>query len=183
MRIISGRHKGRTLLVPPNFKGRPTTDFAREGLFNVLQNQVHWEDMRVLELFAGTGAFGLECASRGAEDILAVEIQHLHVDWIRRNFVHFEVPKAKVIQQDVFKFITQYNGPRFDLVFADPPFDLPSLAQLPTLVADSAMLPSGGLFILEHPKEFHFETLEGFVKTKQYANVFFSFFEFSGKSI
>jgi 16S rRNA (guanine966-N2)-methyltransferase len=182
MRIISGQHKGRTLLVPSNFKGRPTTDFAREGLFNVLQNQVDWEGLRVLELFAGTGAFGLECASRGTEDILAVEVQHLHVEWIRRNFVHFEVPKAKVIQQDVFKFISQYSGPGFDLIFADPPFDLPLLPQLPMLVTESALMPSGGLFILEHPKEFRFETQVGFVKTKQYANVFFSFFEFPGKA-
>jgi 16S rRNA (guanine966-N2)-methyltransferase len=176
MRIISGKHKGRSLLVSPKFKGRPTTDFAREGLFNVLQHQVDWDSTSVLDLFAGTGAFGLECSSRGCASVHAVEKEFLHVDWIRKNFRHFEVQKAEVLQMDVFKYIQNYQGPGFDLIFADPPFDLPDLGRLPELVYQNKLLRPYGLFVLEHPRQFDFATTSGFMKMKKYANVHFSFF-------
>ena len=103
MRIIAGTHKGRIIDVPRNFKGRPTTDFAREGLFNLLNNQLNWnDDLKVLDLFAGTGAFSLECFSRGASQILAVDIQPLHVKFINENFKKFGAENATAIKQDVF---------------------------------------------------------------------------------
>jgi 16S rRNA (guanine966-N2)-methyltransferase len=169
-------YKGRSLLVSPKFKGRPTTDFAREGLFNVLQNQVDWDNTAVLDLFAGTGAFGIECASRGCTSVQAVEKEYLHADWIRRNYRHFEMAKAEVFQNDVFKFLQQYGGDGFDLVFADPPFDLPELDRLPALVMEGRILRNDGVFVLEHPKQFQFDDFPGFVKMKRYANVHFSFF-------
>jgi 16S rRNA (guanine966-N2)-methyltransferase len=176
MRIISGRFKGRSLLVPPKFRGRPTTDFAREGLFNVLQNQLEWESTHVLDLFAGTGAFGVECASRGCATIQSVEKEFLHADWIRKNYRHFDLPAAQVFQGDVFKFIQQYQGQGYDLVFADPPFDLPELDRLPQIILEKGLLREGALFVLEHPKQYNFEEFAGFQKMKRYANVHFSFF-------
>lgn len=178
MRIISGKYKGRSLLVPPKFKGRPTTDFAREGLFNVLQNQLDWDSTSVLDLFAGTGAFGLECASRGCAALQAVEKEYLHVDWIRKNFRHFEVQRAEVFQMDVLKFIQNYQGDGYDLIFADPPFDMPELDRLPEWILQHNMLRKDGVFVLEHPRQYQFEHVSGFVKMKKYANVHFSFFAF-----
>jgi 16S rRNA (guanine966-N2)-methyltransferase len=178
MRVISGKFRGRSLLVPGQFKGRPTTDFGREGLFNVLQNQVQWEELRILELFAGTGSFGVECASRGARDITSVEIHSLHTTWIRKNHELFEMQGARVIQLDAFKFLKNGMTEKFDLIFADPPFDQPGIEQLPQLIQEGGWLRHGGLFVLEHATLRKFDDALGFIKSKKYANVNFSFFEF-----
>ena len=176
MRIISGTLKGRSIDVPRNFKGRPTTDFAREGLFNILNNRTEWETMKVLDLFAGTGAFSLECFSRGAQEILAIDLQPLHVRFINENFRKFDATNAHAIKQDVFKWIPS-NTEKFDLVFADPPYDLPGLIRLPKLIMESDMLKPEGLLIVEHGKRTHFSEEHGFVQEKTYSNVTFSFFK------
>jgi 16S rRNA (guanine(966)-N(2))-methyltransferase RsmD len=175
MRIIAGSLKGRAIEVPRNFKGRPTTDFAREGLFNVLNNLVEWEDLRVLDLFAGTGAFSLECFSRGAEAILAVDIQPLHVKFINDNFRNFEANGAHALKQDVFKFLKNPEE-SFDLIFADPPFDIPRLELLPELILNSTAMRENTLVVIEHGKRTDLSGSLGFVQMKSYSNVMFSFF-------
>lgn len=176
MRIISGTLKGRTILVPKNFKGRPTTDFGREGLFNVLQNLVDFQQIHVLELFAGTGAFSVECFSRGAEYIKAVEKHPLHARFIRDNFRSFDMQHTDVVLADVIRFLGQ-ESQQYDLIFADPPYDLPSLELLPTMVLARNLLKADGIFVLEHGKRNNFEQEPGFLQQRQYSNVHFSFFE------
>jgi 16S rRNA (guanine966-N2)-methyltransferase len=175
MRIISGALKGRSIDVPKNFKGRPTTDFAREGLFNVLNNRVNWTETKVLDLFAGTGAFSLECFSRGASQILAVELQPLHVRFINDNFKNFLAHDAHAIKHDVLKWIPT-NKEKFNLIFADPPYDLPSLGKLPGLILNSETLDIGGVLVVEHGKRTSFLNEPGFLLEKTYSNVTFSFF-------
>jgi 16S rRNA (guanine966-N2)-methyltransferase len=176
MRIISGTLKGRNILVPKNFNGRPTTDFGREGLFNVLNNLVDFDQIHVLELFAGTGAFSIECFSRGAEYLKSVEKDPLHARFIRDNFRSFEMTHADVVLADVMKFLGQ-ESQQYDLIFADPPFDLPSLELLPGLVLGRNLLKSEGVFVLEHGKRNNFEQEKGFLQERRYSNVHFSFFE------
>jgi 16S rRNA (guanine(966)-N(2))-methyltransferase RsmD len=176
MRIISGSLKGRSIDVPRNFKGRPTTDFAREGLFNILNNRISWHETKVLDLFAGTGAFSLECFSRGAQDLLAIELQPLHVRFINDNFRRFEATQAQAIKFDVFKWIPTATE-RFDLIFADPPYDLPGLSRLPKLIMESELLTPEGLLIVEHGKRTNFSDQPGFFQEKTYSNVTFSFFK------
>ena len=175
MRIIAGALKGRSIEVPKNFKGRPTTDFAREGLFNVLNNRVEWPEAKVLDLFAGTGAFSLECFSRGAAQILAIDVQPLHVRFMNDNFKNFEAHNAHAIKHDVFKWIPS-NHESFNLIFADPPYDLPSLMKLPSLILQGSMLEEGGVLVVEHGKRTSFLNEPGFLMEKTYSNVTFSFF-------
>lgn len=175
MRIISGSLKGRSIDVPRNFKGRPTTDFAREGLFNVLNNMVEWEGLRVLDLFAGTGAFSLECFSRGSEAILAVDIQPLHVKFINDNFRNFEAIEAHALKQDVFRFLKNPEE-SFDLIFADPPYDLPKLEHLPEWILTSPAMQENTLVVIEHGKRTDLSQQIGFLQMKSYSNVRFSFF-------
>lgn len=176
MRIISGTLKGRSLLVPKNFKGRPTTDFAREGLFNVLNNLVDFNQMDVLDLFSGTGAFALECLSRGADSVTCVEMQSLHVKFIADNFKHFELKGGHAIKADVFKYLLQATA-KYDLIFADPPYNLDRLADLPSLIIEKQLLHEEGLFVLEHPKQFNFAEHPHFFQERKYSNVHFSFFK------
>lgn len=176
MRIIAGSLKGRSIDVPKNFKGRPTTDFAREGLFNVLNNRVNWNKTKVLDLFAGTGAFSLECFSRGADTILAVDLQPLHTRFINENFRKFEALNAQAIKQDVFKWIPTCSE-TFDLIFADPPYDLPGLTKLPGLILEKALLNPEGVLVIEHGKRTDLSQIQGFMFEKTYSNVTFSFFQ------
>jgi len=176
MRIISGSLKGRSIDVPKNFKGRPTTDFAREGLFNVLNNLIELEGVKVLDLFAGTGAFSMECFSRGAGEILAVDIEPLHVRFINDNFRKFSLDNADAIKQDVFRFLKTVDE-KFDLVFADPPYDLPKLILLPECILESAALNENALVVVEHSKRTDLSTCPGFLQVKTYSNVCFSFFK------
>lgn len=178
MRIISGTLKGRSIDVPRNFKGRPTTDFAREGLFNVLNNRVQWDGLKVLDLFAGTGSFSLECFSRGAAQILAIDMQPLHVRFINENFKKFECHDAHAMKNDVFKWIPTSNE-KFDLIFADPPYDLPGLSKLPNLIMNQGILTDVGLLVIEHGKRTHFSDHPAFQYEKTYSNVSFSFFSHS----
>lgn len=176
MRIIGGLLKGRTLKVPAQFKGRPTTDFAREGLFNMLGAMLEWEELQVLELFAGTGAFSIECLSRGAMHVDAVEIQALHVKYIADNFRLFEFRNASVMKDDVFRWL--HSGSRsYDLIFADPPHDLPQLRELPDTILNSTAIAGDGIFVLEHNHRDDFSGHEFLLKSRRFSNVTFSFFQ------
>jgi 16S rRNA (guanine966-N2)-methyltransferase len=175
MRIIAGKFKGHPIAVPKKFQGRPTTDFAREGLFNMLSSTFNFHGSSVLDLFSGTGAFLLECHSRGAERLTGVELQPMHVKSIIQNLQHFKASKSEVVKADVRQFLQSSTG-QYDLIFADPPFDLTWLSELPNLVLASGMLKDSGSLIVEHPKEIQFESHSRFVKHRQYGHVNFSFF-------
>ena len=175
MRIISGRFKGRTIQVPRGFSGRPTTDFAREGLFNILSSIIDWPEKEVLDLFSGTGAFSLECFSRGASAVVAIEKSPVHSASIRDNFRNFDLINGQVIPKDVLTWLKSPTG-QYDLIFADPPFDLPELPLLPGLVLSSGTLRAGGWFVLEHPKSIEFGEKPHFQRHRSFGNVHFSLF-------
>ncbi len=175
MRIISGKFKGRIIKVPRTFKGRPTTDFAREGFFNVVKNYVDFERIKVLELFAGTGAFSIEFMSRGALEVVSVDIAPLHVNFINSVYRQFECKNARAIKADAFRFIGQCKD-QYDVIFADPPYDLPDLTVLPDLVIQHKLLKEGGLFVLEHGERIKFENHSHFEHQRKYGSVNYSFF-------
>lgn len=172
--------KGRTLKVPANFRGRPTTDFAREGLFNMLGAMLDWDELNVLELFAGTGAFSIECLSRGVRHVDAVELDSLHVKSIADNFRNFDFRNANVFRSDAVKWLNN-NNTAYNLIFADPPHDLPSIKDLPGIVMNSAAFAHGALFILEHNHRDDFGQYENFMKCRKFSNVTFSFFSITSQ--
>jgi 16S rRNA (guanine(966)-N(2))-methyltransferase RsmD len=176
MRIISGTFKGRNIEVPKNFDGRPTTDFARESLFNILSHQLDMDGATVLDLFAGTGAVSLECLSRGAQHVQAVEMSPVHVKFIQKNFELFNFDNGDIIRGDVFKFLVKPLE-SFDMVFADPPYDVVGFMKLPSLVLDNGWVKKGGLFVLEHPDKMDFSNHPFFSQHRRYGSVNFTFFK------
>lgn len=175
MRIISGKYRGKQIRPPKNFKARPTTDFAKEGLFNILVNHFDPEELDVLDLFAGTGSISYEFASRGARSIVILEKEQAYYNFIRQTCQDLEMDMATVIRGDVFKYLRRpYQS--FDIIFADPPYDDPLLETLPDLVFSSEILAKGGQFILEHPGTFSFTSHNHFLDQRKYGGVNFSFF-------
>lgn len=176
MRIIGGKYKGKTILPPQGYKARPTTDFAKEGLFNILNNEYEMEGLQVLDLFGGTGAISYEFASRGASMVYCVEMLPLHANFIKSQAASFGMRNLTVVRHNVFDFL-EICREKFDIIFADPPYALEGLASLPDKVFARDILHPGAYFILEHPEEYDFETHSYFIKEKKYGNVHFSFFE------
>lgn len=176
MRIIGGRLKGKTILPPDGYKARPTTDFAKEGLFNILNNEYEMEGLQVLDLFGGTGAISYEFASRGASKVYCVEMLPLHASFIKSQAAKFGMDNLIVVRHNVFEFLGICHE-KFDLVFADPPYALEDLAEIPDKVFARDIMHPGAYFILEHPDTYNFEGHRFFVKEKKYGNVHFSFFE------
>ena len=176
MRIISGKYRGRTIVPPRNLRARPTTDFAKEGLFNILNNEYEMEGLQVLDLFGGTGAISYEFASRGASMVYCVEMLPLHANFIKSQAAKFGMKNLTVVRHNVFEFL-EICREKFDIIFADPPYALEDLATLPDKVFSKDILHPGAYFILEHPEEYNFEGHPKFLKEKKYGNVHFSFFE------
>jgi 16S rRNA (guanine(966)-N(2))-methyltransferase RsmD len=176
MRIISGTYKGRRFQLPKGLMARPTTDFAKESLFNILTNQVDFEELRVLDLFSGTGSIGFECISRGAAQVTCVENYPLHVKFIRSVIQKIEIKNMTVIQGDVFRFIEDSRG-TFDLIFADAPFSDERLGSLPDRLFRSTLLAEEGLLVMEHSKKTDFSRHPCFKEERKYGNVHFSFFQ------
>lgn len=176
MRIISGRCKGHRLSPPSNITARPTTDFAKESLFNVLNNRVDFEAISVLDLFSGTGGISFEFASRESPSVTAVEMNKHHAYFIRKIIADLKFDGINLIQGDVFKYIKSCSA-KFDLIFADPPYELPTLDSLPDLIFEHGLLKEDGIFILEHPSRKSFSAHPRFVEHRSYGNVNFSFFE------
>lgn len=176
MRIIGGRWGRRRLHTPNNLKLRPTTDQAKEALFNILNTRLYFQDLEVLDLFAGTGSIGFEFASRGAVSLTAVENNPIHFRFIQSVKELLDIRNMQILRSDVFKFLERNLRP-YDLIFADPPYDLEALEQLPNLVLQSSHLKAEGLFILEHSAKHNFETQAHFVECRKYGKVHFSFFE------
>lgn len=176
MRIIGGKLKGKSILPPKSYKARPTTDFAKEGLFNILNNEYEFEGLKVLDLFGGTGAISYEFASRGASRVYCVEMLPAHATFIRTQARNFSLDNLTVVHHNVFDFL-EICTEKFDLIFADPPYALEGLANIPDKVFSKDILHPGAYFILEHPADYNFADHEFFVKEKVYGNVHFSFFE------
>ena len=175
MRIISGQLSGRRPLIPKNLLARPTTDQAREGLFNILRNRLDFENSRVLDLFSGTGIIGFEFASLGCRDITCVERDRFHCAAIRKNFDLLDINTIRLIETDAFNFLKKEVHP-FDLIFADPPYDHPLLITLPSMIIVKNRLLADGIFILEHGPDKSFTDFPGFTEVRKYGKVHFSFF-------
>lgn len=175
MRIIRGKYGRRRFEVPKNITARPTTDFARENLFNVLENLDDFEGKTALDLFAGTGAISLEFASRGCSEVTAVEQAPVQAQFIRSVKEKLGDTALRVIKGDVFKFIATC-GRSFDFIFADPPYDHPRFEEVPELILSSAMVKSGTVVIIEHSRIRDFSTLPGFSQHRVYGSVNFSIF-------
>jgi 16S rRNA (guanine(966)-N(2))-methyltransferase RsmD len=176
MRIIGGKLKGKNILPLQGYKARPTTDFAKEGLFNVLNNEYEMEGLKVLDLFGGTGAISYEFASRGASMVYCVEMLPLHANFIKSQAAKFGMDNLTVVRHNVFDFL-EICREKFDIIFADPPYAIDGLADIPDKVFSKDILHPGAYFILEHPEEFDFSGHPRFIKEKKYGNVHFSFFE------
>jgi 16S rRNA (guanine966-N2)-methyltransferase len=178
MRIVSGTLKGRRFSPPPSFKARPTTDQARESLFNILNNYINFEEQDVLDLFGGTGAISYECASRGCRSIVCIEKKYSHYKFIIETTSSLDLStQIKVLKTDVFKLLHQPQN-KYSLIFADPPFNLPQLPNIPSLVMKSEILNKNGLFILEHGPDYAFDDSPFFWQSRKYGKVNFSFFKY-----
>ena len=176
MRIIRGKYKGRHIPTPIGFKARPTTDFAKEGLFNILENvYVDFSSApTALDLFAGTGSIGLELASRGCSKVISVEKDFRHWQYLSRVQKELQVKEWFPLKGDVFRYV-QTCKEHYDIIFADPPYALGNLRDIPD--AALSLLADDGLFILEHGGDYDFSDHSRFVSHRKYGSVNFSFFK------
>ena len=181
MRIVSGKYKSRRFEVPRSFKARPTTDFAKENLFNVLANRMDWEDTVALDLFSGTGSIAFELLSRGCSEVVCVEKDPVHYAFIKKVKTELKDDCLHPIKTDAFRFI-ETCGRSFDFVFADPPYALPELAQIPERIFRHHLVKPGGLLVLEHSKEYDFSDWEEFEQQRVYGAVHFSIFKNSPRN-
>ena len=177
MRIISGSLKGRKFRVPGHFPVRPTTDFAREALFNILNNRIDLEDERVLDLFTGTGSIALECWSRGCRSILAIDQHAGCIKYLDKLCKELDLQGLQTLKSEVESFLKRPDHYSYDLIFADPPYAFGRYEEVLKLILDNNWLEEDGLLILEHDKHTDLTNLPGFVEEKKYGNVRFSFFE------
>lgn len=175
MRIIGGTHRGRRINPPSNFKARPTTDFAREGLFNILNNRVDFETIDVLDLFAGTGSISYEFASRGVKSVHLVEKDINHISGIKKILKDMDLQNVRPVHIDVKAYLKTCSI-KYDIVFADPPYELSWLQELPDIVTQAGVIKEGGVFILEHPRDLSFTHHKLFFEHRNYGGVNFSFF-------
>lgn len=176
MRIIRGKYGKRRFDVPKNITARPTTDFARENIFNVLENIIDFEDKTALDLFAGTGAISFEFVSRDCKEVTCVEMANTQVNFIKSVKQKLNAQNLRVIKGDVFKFVETCSN-KFDIIFADPPYDYPRFGEIPSLILNSQMLNPGTLVIIEHSRDYDFSNLPDFKEQRTYGSVNFSIFE------
>lgn len=176
MRIIGGIFKSRIFRPGKNFKARPTTDFARENLFNILDNRYNFDNKKILDLFSGTGSITFEFVSRGCPDVTSVEIDRFHYQFICSVIEQLDVKgSVKALNVDVFKFIG-HSPWQYNIIFADPPYELKQLGEIPDLIFKSNLLSDEGLLILEHGKTNDFSSNPFFREMRSYGSVHFSFF-------
>ncbi|MBT8257520.1 MAG: RsmD family RNA methyltransferase [Bacteroidia bacterium] len=176
MRIISGTHKGRKIIAPNNLPVRPTTDMAKEALFNILANNYYFDELSVLDLFCGIGSISLEFASRETPSITCVDSHRGCIKFVNSISEKLELDISTILS-DVYKFLNSTSG-NWDIIFADPPYDISTekLTEIVTLVLDKGLLKSEGLLIIEHSKRIDLSSIIGFTKVKTYGSSAFSFF-------
>jgi len=175
LRIIGGKYKGRIIGISRNFKGRPTTDFAREGLFNILNNTIDFDTVKVLDLFGGSGSISFEFISRGCSSVDVVDVDFQSLKAIDEMALKLGITALRTIRSDSFKYLKSCRK-KYSIIFADPPYALKELPELPDRVIHSSLLEKDGRFILEHPKEYNFAGHAYFTEHRKYGNVNFSFF-------
>ncbi len=176
MRIITGKYKGRHFDIPRSFKARPTTDFAKENIFNVLTGYINLEGASALDLFSGTGSISLELLSRGCSHVVSVEMDRDHHRFITDCLKKIDTKVCIPLRADVFKFIKSCHE-QYDLVFADPPYTLRELPTIPDLILERGLLKEGGLLVFEHGKTNDFSAHPRFVEHRAYGSVNFSLFQ------
>ncbi|MFI3293938.1 MAG: RsmD family RNA methyltransferase [Rikenellaceae bacterium] len=176
MRIISGQYKGRLINPPKNLRARPTTDFAKENLFNVLTNIIDFEECDVLDLFAGTGSISYEFASRGARSITSVEINNVHYNFIKRSASELGAKNIFAVKANAFLYLRSCSK-CFDIIFSDAPYDLEGSEEVIKLVFEKNLLAEDGILIFEHSKGVNFDDHPNFWQSRGYGSVRFSFFK------
>lgn len=182
MRIIGGTYGGRTLRVPKGLPARPTTDRAKEALFNMLSHRIDWEDTAVLDLFTGTGNIAIECASRGAREVIAVERDYKSTAALKQTVADWRISSLKVIKAEVKRFLKGKVQP-FDLIFLDPPYQWDGVSELIQTLMDQGWLAEDGLLIAEHQSSRVLDSLQGWEETRAYGDSSFSFFSRDGKEV
>jgi len=176
MRIISGIHGGKRISPPSNMPyTRPTTDIAKEGLFNVLQNNLEIEELKTLDLFGGTGCISYELASRGVQDVTIVEKDTSMYDFIKKTSAQLVFENFKVVKADVFKFI-ENTTEQYDFIFAGPPYALGTIDELPKKIFSLKLLNPKGWFVLEHTPRNNYKKFEGYKTQRNYGTTIFSIF-------
>lgn len=175
MRIIRGTHRGRKITAPDSLPVRPTTDLAKESLFNILYNHIYFEDIRVLDLYAGTGSISYEFASRGSQQIISVDIHPQCVRFISETAAQLGFNQMKAIQSSSIGFLNHCSE-KFDLIFADPPYELEEIDEVINLVFDKQLLQEGGWLIIEHSPGKDFSSFPNFSQHRNYGKVNFTFF-------
>ncbi len=181
MRVIGGEFKRRHFNIPKNFKARPTTDFAKENLFNVLNNLIDFDGAVALDLFSGTGSISLELISRGCSQVISVEKNPTHHAFIQKTMEEIKTDRCVTIKGDAFKYIKK-STLQFDLIFADPPYQIYELPLLPELIFSQQILKPDGIFILEHGEKNIFTDNIHLFQMRIYGSVHFSFFRVKGKA-
>lgn len=175
MRIIRGKYGRRRFTVPTNITARPTTDFARENIFNVIENLTDIEGARCLDLFAGTGAVTFEFLSREAASVTAVEKSPIQARFIEKVARELHDDNLRLLRTDALRFIRDARAP-YDIIFADPPYNMEGFGEIPGAVLNSALVKEGTLFIMEHSKAYNFTRLPHFLEHRAYGSVNFSLF-------
>lgn len=177
MRIISGYLKGRSFSVPSSFPSRPTTDFAKEGLFNVLGNQLDFTELSVLDLFTGTGNLSFEFISRGSLDVVCVDKSPKVTAWLKKNALNLGINKGMTVYtQDALSFLNKAPQ-QFDLIIADPPYNLAIHKEIIQTIVEHKLLKPGGILIVEHGKFTVLTEETNYLNTRKFGNVYFSFFK------
>ncbi|MBN9297430.1 MAG: RsmD family RNA methyltransferase [Filimonas sp.] len=176
MRIISGKWGGRRINPPANMPHtRPTTDIAKEGLFNILQNRISFDGITTLDLFGGTGSISYELASRGAEELTIVEKDPQMYAFIKKNIETLGVENCKLLKMEVFNFLATCSG-QYDFIFAGPPYALGTIDEIPKIIVSKKLIAPGGFFVLEHTPRNNYEKFDGFSFVRNYGTTLFSFF-------
>lgn len=174
MRIISGIYKGKNIIAPKNLPVRPTTDFAKESLFNILINRIDFSNTNLLELFAGTGNIGYEFASRGCKNITSVDVNFQCVQFIKQMNRELKL-NNRIIRTDAIRFLKQIKEP-YTFIFADPPYQMLGITSIPNIIFKKNLLTKGGTLIIEHDKKLDFSDHSNFQEKRNYGRVNFSFF-------
>ena len=184
MRIITGKYKGRHFDIPRSFKARPTTDFAKENIFNVLTGYLDFEGATALDLFSGTGSISLELLSRGCCQVVSVELDRDHHRFIQDCSKKLSILNSQfsIIRGDVFRYIKTCKQ-QFDFIFADPPYALKELPTIPDLIIEKNLLKEDGIFVFEHGKDHDFSAHPHFVEHRSYGSVNFSLFTSEEKEV